>query len=108
MPTYDYQCDACDHHFDEFQSISAEPLKKCPKCGKKKLRRLFGAGAGLIFKGSGFYLTDYRSDSYKQAAAADKPATSDAASSGSSTETKSTSKPAEAPKTDSKPAPKAK
>lgn len=94
MPTYDYECDACDHHFDAFQTMSAEPLKKCPQCGKKKLRRLFGAGAGLIFKGSGFYLTDYRSESYKQAAAADKPASSE--SSSSSTESKAASKPAEA------------
>src|SRR5687768_13144771 len=100
MPTYDYQCDACDHHFDAFQTMSAEPLKKCPQCGKKKLRRLFGAGAGLIFKGSGFYLTDYRSESYKQAAAADKPASSE--SSGSSTESKAASKPAEAKVTDPK------
>lgn len=91
MPTYDYECDACQHHFDAFQSISENPLQKCPKCGKKKLRRLFGAGAGLIFKGSGFYLTDYRSDSYKQAAAADKPASADSASSGSE------SKPADNP-----------
>ncbi|MCU0877349.1 MAG: zinc ribbon domain-containing protein [Pirellulaceae bacterium] len=74
MPTYDYQCDACDHKFEVFESISAEPQKKCPKCKKSKLRRLFGAGGGLLFKGSGFYLTDYRSDSYKKAASADKPA----------------------------------
>ena len=72
MPTYEYQCDACDHNFDEFQSIKDEALKKCPKCGKKKLRRLFGIGAGIIFKGSGFYQTDYRSDSYKSAAKADQ------------------------------------
>src|SRR5262245_12747400 len=95
MPTYDYECDSCDHRFDAFQAISDDPLKKCPKCGKKKLRRLFGAGAGLIFKGSGFYLTDYRSDSYKQAAAADKPATPDAGG-GSESSGKSTAKPAEA------------
>ena len=74
MPTYDYSCDACHHTFEVFESISAEPQTKCPKCKKKKLRRLFGAGAGLVFKGSGFYQTDYRSDSYKKAAAADKPA----------------------------------
>lgn len=74
MPTYDYECDACQHKFEEFQSMSAETLKKCPKCGKKKLRRLFGGGAAILFKGSGFYQTDYRSDSYKQAAQADKPA----------------------------------
>jgi putative FmdB family regulatory protein len=100
MPTYDYECDACDHRFDAFQTMSAEPLKKCPQCGKKKLRRLFGAGAGLIFKGSGFYLTDYRSESYKQAAAADKPASSE--SSSSSTESKAASKPAEAKASDPK------
>src|SRR2546421_12725030 len=75
MPTYEYQCDACDHNFDEFQSIMAEPLKKCPSCGKKKLRRLIGGGAAVLFKGSGFYQTDYRSDSYKQAAKKDAGAT---------------------------------
>jgi putative FmdB family regulatory protein len=68
MPTYEYTCEACGHHFDEFQSITAEPLKKCPACGKRKLRRGFGGGAAIIFKGSGFYQTDYRSESYKAAA----------------------------------------
>jgi putative FmdB family regulatory protein len=76
MPTYDYECDACRHKFEEFQSFSAEVLKTCPKCKKKKLRRLFGAGAAVVFKGSGFYTTDYRSDSYKKAAEADKKASS--------------------------------
>src|SRR5262245_934262 len=71
MPTYDYRCDACGHEFEEFQSITASPLKKCPQCGKAKLKRLIGTGAGIIFKGSGFYETDYRSDSYKNAAKAD-------------------------------------
>src|SRR5712692_4177808 len=75
MPTYEYQCDACEHNFDEFQSFSEKPLKKCPKCGKSRLRRLFGAGAAVIFKGSGFYQTDYRSESYKSAAKADQEAT---------------------------------
>ena len=74
MPTYDYKCDACDHLWEEFQSIKADPIKKCPSCGKSKARRQIGGGAGLIFKGSGFYLTDYRSDSYKKAAEADKKA----------------------------------
>lgn len=83
MPTYDYECEACGHTFEEFQSINAEVLKKCPKCKKNKLRRLFGTGAALVFKGSGFYQTDYRSDSYKKGAAADK---------GSSSESKSESK----------------
>jgi putative FmdB family regulatory protein len=98
MPTYEYQCDACEHNFDEFQSIKDDPLKKCPKCGKLKLRRVIGAGAAVIFKGSGFYQTDYRSDSYKKAAKADsadsKPASSDSStktSSGSS-DSKSDSK----------------
>src|SRR5690349_19348134 len=72
MPTYEYQCDACDHNFDEFQSFSEKPLKKCPKCGKPKLRRVFGTGAAVIFKGSGFYQTDYRSESYKQGAKAEE------------------------------------
>ena len=72
MPTYEYQCDACEHNFDEFQSMSEEPLKKCPQCGKRKLRRVFGTGAAILFKGSGFYETDYRSESYKKGAEADK------------------------------------
>ena len=74
MPTYDYVCDACEHAFEEFQAITAKPLRKCPQCGKLKLRRLIGTGAGIIFKGSGFYETDYRSDGYKEAAKADDKA----------------------------------
>jgi len=66
MPTYDYECESCGHQFEQFQSITARPTRKCPECGKMKLRRLIGAGAGVIFKGSGFYQTDYRSESYKQ------------------------------------------
>jgi len=66
MPTYDYQCLSCGHRFERFQWMSAEPVKKCPCCGKK-VRRLLGAGAGLIFKGSGFYITDHRSEDYKKA-----------------------------------------
>jgi putative FmdB family regulatory protein len=99
MPTYDYNCDACNHEFEVFESITAEPQTKCPKCKKKKLRRLFGAGAGLVFKGSGFYQTDYRSDSYKKAASADKPDTSSSSSAG---ETKSESKPAAPAKSEPK------
>lgn len=60
MPTYDYECTACGHHFDELQSFSEPPLTKCPKCKKAKLVRLFGGGGAVIFKGSGFYETDYR------------------------------------------------
>jgi len=63
MPTYDYKCDKCGHELEIFQSITAKPLKKCPECGKKGLRRLVGAGAAVIFKGSGFYCTDYRKGS---------------------------------------------
>ena len=74
MPTYDYSCDACRHEFEAFEPITAQPQKKCPKCKKNRLRRLFGAGAGLIFKGSGFYQTDYRSESYNSAAKADQEA----------------------------------
>ncbi len=86
MPTYDYECDACGHKFELFQSFSAPVEKKCPECGKLKLRRLFGTGAAVVFKGSGFYQTDYRSDSYKKAAEKDKPASE------SKSETKSESK----------------
>src|SRR5260370_41251906 len=71
MPTYEYHCDACEHNFDEFQSINDKQLKKCPKCGKPKLRRVFGTGAAILFKGSGFYQTDYRSESYKAGAKAE-------------------------------------
>lgn len=75
MPTYEYVCEACNHRFDEFQSFKDDPLKVCPACKEEKLRRLFGTGAAILFKGSGFYETDYRSDGYKKAADADKPAT---------------------------------
>lgn len=81
MPTYDYECDACGHRFELFQSISADPEKKCPECKKLKLRRLIGTGAAVVFKGSGFYQTDYRSDSYKKSAAADSSSSSSSSSS---------------------------
>jgi putative FmdB family regulatory protein len=71
MPTYDYLCDSCGHKFELFQSMKDDAVRKCPKCKRLKLRRLFGTGAALVFKGSGFYQTDYRSDSYKKAAQAD-------------------------------------
>lgn len=77
MPTYDYECESCGHQFEQFQSITAKPIKKCPGCGKPKLQRLIGAGAGIIFKGSGFYQTDYRSDNYKNAAKAETGGTTD-------------------------------
>ena len=74
MPTYDYQCQACGHEFEEFAMMSAKPLRRCPECKKLKLKRLIGMGAGVIFKGSGFYQTDYRSEGYKKAAEIDKKA----------------------------------
>ena len=64
MPTYDYICDGCGHEFEAFESIKADPQKHCPKCNTEQLRRKIGAGAAILFKGSGFYITDYRSDSY--------------------------------------------
>src|SRR4029079_9464153 len=101
MPTYDCSCDACNHEFEVFEPITAQPQKKCPKCKKNKLRRLFGAGGGLIFKGSGFYQTDYRPDSYQKAAEADKTKSessdySSKDSSSSKSESKTEAKPAEA------------
>jgi putative FmdB family regulatory protein len=72
MPTYDYRCKACEHEFELFQSMSAGTKRKCPECGKNTLERLIGTGAAVIFKGSGFYETDYRSDSYKKGAEAAK------------------------------------
>lgn len=78
MPTYEYKCDYCNYELEVFQSIAAKPLKKCPECGRAALKRLLGTGAGLIFKGSGFYQTDYRSDSYKKAAESEKTAASPA------------------------------
>lgn len=84
MPTYDYQCKKCDHTWELFQSITANPIRKCPECGKLSAQRIIGPGAGIIFKGSGFYQTDYRSESYKKAAAADsKASSSDSSKSGS-------------------------
>lgn len=71
MPTYEYRCNACSHQFEVFQSMKDAAKRKCPECGKNALERLIGLGAGVIFKGSGFYETDYRSDAYKKDAAAD-------------------------------------
>ncbi|KPK86557.1 MAG: hypothetical protein AMJ81_00880 [Phycisphaerae bacterium SM23_33] len=74
MPTYEYLCRACGHRFDQFQPITAPARRKCPHCGALALSRLIGSGAGVIFKGSGFYQTDYRSDSYRKAAQGEKSA----------------------------------
>jgi putative FmdB family regulatory protein len=111
MPTYDYQCEKCGHRFDHFQSIKENALTVCPKekCarkvwGKGKIKRMIGTGGGLIFKGSGFYITDYRSESYKEAAKKDAPPAPPAAADAKSG---SETKPAKTPKTD-KPATKTK
>ena len=113
MPTYEYQCDACGNKFEKFQSIKSAPIRKCPRCGKNKVRRLIGTGAGLIFKGSGFYITDYRSDSYKEKAKSEsgeksEAPKSDAAKSDSAKPeaTKTESPKADAPASKPAPAPK--
>ena len=71
MPTYEYKCKKCDHRFEKFQSIMSGPVRKCPECGKNAVERLISAGGGLIFKGSGFYITDYRDSSYNDKAKAE-------------------------------------
>ncbi len=97
MPTYAYVCQNCQHEFDAFQSIKAKPLRACPACGRTALKRLIGSGAGIIFKGSGFYCTDYRSDGYKSAASADTGSKS------KSGEKKPDTKPAATPEAKSEP-----
>ncbi len=103
MPTYEYRCDACNNKWEEFQSIKADPTKKCPKCKKAKAERIISAGGGIIFKGSGFYQTDYRSESYKKGADAAKKAhessTATTSDSSKSDSAKSETKPAATPKT---------
>jgi putative FmdB family regulatory protein len=111
MPTYEYVCAKCGHEFETVHSMSAKPLAKCPEdlCGRKKwgrgaVKRKIGGGGGLIFKGSGFYITDYRSEGYKQSAKKDSESSKPAADSKPAASTES--KPAA--KTESKPAKPAK
>lgn len=85
MPTYDYKCKACGHTWELFQSMSAKHVKACPECGRKTAERLIGTGAALLFKGSGFYETDYRSEGYKKSAEADKKGGSESTSTAAST-----------------------
>jgi putative FmdB family regulatory protein len=99
MPTYEYRCNVCSHKWDEFQSITAKPTRKCPACGKLKAERIISAGGGIIFKGSGFYQTDYRSESWKKGEEAAKKATeSSSATASSSTGSSSTDKSAKSAK----------
>lgn len=90
MPTYEYQCQRCGHDFERYQQITASPLRRCPSCGQTALKRLIGTGAGVLFRGSGFYQTDYRSAGYKEAAKKDKPGSAGSDSkSGKKSESKS-------------------
>lgn len=84
MPTYEYKCDNCDHLFEIYQSMKDDKLTKCPECGKETLRRLIGTGSGLIFKGSGFYLTDYKNKPSEKSASSPATANSETKETGSS------------------------
>jgi putative FmdB family regulatory protein len=100
MPTYDYICDDCGHEFEAFEPITSKPQTECPACKESKLRRKIGPGAAILFKGSGFYQTDYRSDSYKKAAKAEK-SSSDTSGGAKSDSAGSTSAPTPTPSTSS-------
>jgi putative FmdB family regulatory protein len=113
MPTYEYECEACGHKFERFHSMTAAPIRKCPKCGKSKVRKLISAGGGMIFKGSGFYITDYRSEGYQSAAKADQAPAAAASSektddkaetTKSETKPESKAEPKSEPKSEAKPA----
>jgi putative FmdB family regulatory protein len=111
MPTYEYSCEKCGKNFDAFQSMRDQAFTECPqdKChmekwGHGKVKRLLGTGAGLIFKGSGFYITDYRSNSYKEGAKKDAAPTAGGSSGEKSSGTKETTAPAAKPSTTAKPA----
>ena len=103
MPTYDYKCEACEHQWEEFHSMTAKPIRKCPGCGKLKAKRMISAGAGVIFKGDGFYQTDYRSDSYKKGAEADKKSQEAKTESKSTSEGSTTKSDSSPSKSESKP-----
>jgi len=92
MPTYDYSCKNCGHQWEVFHSMKQKPIRKCPECGKLKAERMIGSGGGIIFRGSGFYETDYRSDSYKKAATADKKTSEKSSESKPSSDNKSETK----------------
>ena len=103
MPTYDYECQSCGHGFEKFQTMTARVLRKCPECGERTLERLIGPGGGFLFKGDGFYTTDYRSKSYKAGEkAAEKGRKNGGKSDGSKAEGKSSPDPKPSSKSDSK------
>jgi len=107
MPTYDYTCSSCNHNWELFQSITAKPVRKCPECGKQTAKRMIGTGAGILFKGSGFYCTDYRSEGYKKAAKSESDSSSNKSKSESSDSgSKASSDTKTASKSDSKPSTK--
>jgi len=95
MPTYDYQCSACGARVEVFHGMNDAPRRKCPKCGRFKLARRIGSGAAILFKGQGFYQTDYRSESYRKGAEAEKPKSESKGDAGAKSEAKG-----EAPKPD--------
>jgi putative FmdB family regulatory protein len=96
MPTYDYVCESCGHQLELFQSMSESPRRKCPACGQQKLRRRIGAGAGILFRGSGFYQTDYRSSSWKQGESGAKESTKEGSGEASTRSSDAPEKPAKA------------
>ncbi len=104
MPIYEYECSDCGHHLEELQTMSEAPLVKCPECGKDTLKRLIGGGGGLIFKGSGFYLTDYKNKPAESKTSKGKDSTTETKTDGSKETKKSESSSAESKSVESKPA----
>jgi len=102
MPTYEYICESCGCDFERFQSITARPLRKCPECGKSALKRLVGTGSGIIFKGSGFYQTDYRTESYKEGQKSEKSKTDTTKTKKKTVDKNKDSKPTDKTKPDTK------
>ena len=112
MPTYEYVCRACRHEFERFQPITSSPVRTCPKCGRKRVERKIGIGAAVLFKGGGFYETDYRSESYRKTEEAEKKETEKASEKASEKKPADSAKPTDskvvpAPKETDKPAEKA-
>lgn len=100
MPSYDYECKECGHSFEEFQSMKADPLVDCPSCGKPALKRLMAGGAGMIFKGSGFYLTDYKKTGSSSSSSSSSSSTSSGPDKPKDSSAANTSAKPDAPKSD--------